>query len=333
MMPTLASEPPVDADATRARLAALARAAVFAGARAPRAIPPDDIECRFLDTPVTGTTAKFDCTGDDGARLRVKYGRTGEIHAEVATTHLLSALGFGADDVSMARRVRCYGCPRWPMLARQATERLHLGKFLRDRIDYDRYTDFEWVSVEWRGRHDELEFGDQEGWSWYELSAIDPAAGGATRAEVDAFRLMAVFLNHWDNKATNQALVCPSPRGAADETPACDHPLALIQDVGSTFGPKKVDLQAWSDSPVWADASSCTLGMKHLPYNGSTFQDVTVSEEGRRLLAVRLQQLTTPQLTALFTNARFEDVDRWVAAFERRVGTIASRPPCPSTES
>ena len=270
MMPTLASDPPVDAEATRARLAALARAKVFADAGTNRSeTTVDEIVCHFVNTPVSGTTAKFDCTLDDGSRLRVKYG-TSESQAEVATTHLLAAIGFGADDVSMARRVRCYGCPRRPMLARQAAGRLQLDTLLKGRIDYARSSDFEWVSVERRGRRNELKFADQEGWSWNELSAIDPASGGATHAEVDAFRLMATFLNHWDNKASNQALLCPA-LSSADEGPACDHPLAMIRDAGSTFGPKKVNLQAWSESPVWADVSSCTISMKHLPYDAVHF--------------------------------------------------------------
>ena len=323
MMPTLASDRPPDPEDTRARHMALARARVFVDTPAERTeTPVDEIECRFLDTPVSGTTAKFDCTRSDGSRIRVKYG-SDEIHAEVAATHLLAALGFGADDVAMVRRVRCHGCPRWPMITRQAARRLHLDEFLRERINYDRHTDFEWVSVEQRGRINELKFGDQEGWSWDELSVIDPSVGGATHAEVDAFRLMAVFLNHWDNKAANQRLVCQAPK--------CDHPLAMIQDAGSTFGPKKVNLRAWNEIPFWADATTCTLSMKDLPYEGSTFQDVSVSEEGRRLLAGRLLQLTRPQVTALFTNARFDDVDGWVAAFGRRVDAVARRPPCPST--
>ena len=335
MMPTFASDDPVDPESTRARLAALARAKVFVDTGTERSeTPVDKIDCRFLDTPASGTTSKFDCTLGDGARIRVKYGWTDEINAEVAATHLLAALGFGADDVSMARLVRCYGCPRWPMLARQAAERLHLEKLLGHRVNYDRYTDFEWVSVK-RRRQNEMKFGEEEGWSWNELSVIDPTLGGATRAEVDAFRLMAMFLNHWDNKAANQGLICPSlpdssKQSEPDDGPKCDHPLAMTRDVGSTFGPKKVNLQAWSESPVWADSAGCTIGMKHLPYHGSTFSDVSVSEEGRRLLADRLLKLTRPQLTALFTNARFDDVDRWVAAFDRRVDAIARRPPCPS---
>src|SRR5207237_4211831 len=145
--------------------------------------------------------------------------------------HLLAAVGFGADNVSMARRVRCYGCPRWPMLARQAARRLHLDRLLKEQLNYDRYTDFDWVSVERRDRHGDLKFGDQEGWAWNELSAVDPAAGGATHVEVDAFRLMAMFLNHWDNKASNQRLACRElPDSAA--TAHCDHPHAMMQDYG-----------------------------------------------------------------------------------------------------
>jgi len=137
-------------------------------------------------------------------------------------------------------------------------------------------------------------------------------------------RLMAIFLNHWDNKPSNQRLICPSQSSSN-----CDHPLAMLQDVGSTFGPKKADLRGWSDSPVWADAASCTVSMKPLPYGGGTFQDVGISEAGRRLLTDRLLTMTTPRVTELFANARFDDVDGWVAAFRRRVDAIARRPPCP----
>jgi hypothetical protein len=292
-----------------------------------------EIKCRYHFTEPSGTTPKFDCTLDDGRRIRVKYGSL-ELRAEVAATRLLSTLGFGADNVSMARRVRCYGCPPWPMLVGQVADRLHLGKTLAERVNFDHHRDFEWVSVEWRDHLNEMTFGDQEGWSWYELSTIDPTVGGASRSEVDAFRLMAMFLNHWDNKASNHRLACPLARQErptdSDKPVTCDHPLALMHDVGSTFGPKKMNLEAWSQSPIWADEENCALSMKHLPYEGGTFEDVTISEEGRRVLADRLTKLSDAQVKALFSEARFENVDGWAASFERRVNAIAHRPPCPS---
>jgi hypothetical protein len=217
------------------------------------------------------------------------------------------------------------------MLTRQLAARLHLDTLLRERIDYDRYTDFAWVSVERHDRIDALKFNDQEGWSWYELSEIKSASGGAAQDEVDAFRLMAMFLNHWDNKPSNQRLVCAWPAAAVAAGKPCEHVVAMIQDAGATFGPAKVNLRAWTESPIWADIETCTVSMKNMPYDGGTFRDVRISEEGRRLLASRLLALTRPQVTALFAGAQFHDVERWVAAFERRVDAIARRPPCPTT--
>jgi hypothetical protein len=333
LMPTI-GDGPGDGHDTSERLAALARAQVFVDGGTRRAAAPLSlIECRFLDNAASGTTSKFDCSLEDGARIRVKYGWTPEIHAEVAAAHLVSAVGFGADDMAIARRLRCYGCPRWPMFTRQAADRLHLHKLLQKIIDYDRHADFEWVSIERRSTFIELKFGEEEGWSWNELSTINPALGGAGHAEVDALRLMAMFLNHWDNKPSNQRLACPPDRMTADDPPQCDHPLAMIQDLGSTFGPTKLDLHAWRESPVWADAANCTISMSHLPYHGGTFEDTGISEEGRRLLASRLVRLTRPQVTALFADAGFDQVADWVAAFERRVDAIAHRPPCPRSSA
>jgi hypothetical protein len=311
-----------DDRATKARLAALARARVFHDAAARRTpAVPQPIACRYVDRPVSGTTPKFDCALDNGDRIRVKYGSL-EGPGEVAATHLLAALGFAADSVAMAPRLRCYGCPSWPYQTRQVSERLHIEHFFERRIDYTDYTDFEAVSVEWRGRQRELEFGEQEGWGFQELAAIDASLGGATRQEVDALRLMAMFLNHWDNKASNQSLVCPDA--------ACEHPLAMIADAGSTFGPRKVNLDQWRESPVWSAHASCRVTMRHLPYNGGTFVDVTISEQGRQLLADRLLQLGESRTREILSAAGFEPLDEWVAAFNRRVETIARHQPCPS---
>jgi hypothetical protein len=68
--------------------------------------------------------------------------------------------------------------------------------------------------------------------------------------------------------------------------------------------------------------------MKEFPYEGGTFTDVSISDEGRRFLAVRLRQLDAPRIRTLFEYARFDDVEAWVAAFERRVAEI-ERATCP----
>lgn len=286
-------------------------------------IDPDLTTCRFIPSEPTGTAPKFDCRLDDGTVVKVKYGWTREIPAEVAATRLLQALGFPADHMSRVAVLRCVGCGFSPFHTRVPAYLLGVLDVLDRRIDYSRSSEFENVAVERKLEGDGISAGGGKGWGFHELSDIDPSRGGATRAEVDALRLMAVFLVHWDNKAPNQRLNCEE-----GEDPSCEHPVAMLQDLGSTFGPYKVHLEGWATMPIWADVDSCTLSMKNLPYRGGTFQDVRISEEGRRLLGDRLAQLSRTQINALFVAAGFDDVDRWVAAFQDKVRQIADRSPC-----
>jgi hypothetical protein len=283
-----------------------------------------EIPCRFELKSSDGRTPKFQCIAPGGDVLKVKYGHNNpETFGEVAATRLVSALGFGADRMFVVARVRCFGCPSHPYPKVEIFDAL--------RTDWSRAVDFEMAVIERRLEGLEVEGG----WGWPELSAIDPAAGGATRAEVDALKLLAIFLNNWDAKPVNQRLLC------AGSAPTCDAPIAYMQDLGQTFGPKSIDLEGWSRTPVWADPAACRVSMRGLPWEGATFADAAISEEGRVFLAGLLRQLTPAQVRDLFTAARFTefyrnrdaaDVEAWTRAFESRVAQIADRPPCPSTD-
>lgn len=320
------------------RLSALARAKIFRDellhqpadtlTADPNAgvVDPKFTECRYKPDEVSGTTPKFDCVLPNGDKVKVKYGFTREIPSEVAATRLLHALGFGADRVSRVETVRCHGCPFQPFHMRSLWELIGVNEYMDKRLDYSRYRDFGNVSVERNLDGEPIEAGPERGWAFFELDKIDPAKGGATRAEVDALRLIAVFLHHWDNKTANQRLTC-----VGSTSPDCKHPLAMIQDVGSDFGPKKLHLQTWTSKPIWAESEKCTVSMRWMPYHGGTFPDVQISEEGRRLLAARLTRLSKADITRLFTAAAVDDVDAWVAAFEDKVRQIAEHSACPAT--
>jgi len=283
--------------------------------------------CRYRPSEVTGTTPKFDCELPNGDKVKVKYGWTKEIPSEIASTRLIHALGFGADYVSRVETVRCYGCPFQPFYTRSLAQLLGFDGFLDERINYTAYRDFHDVSVERNFEGEAIEAGDARGWEFHELKMINPSRGGATRAEVDALRLMAVFLHHWDNKAANQRLVCPG-----SDKPDCPHPLAMIQDVGSDFGPKKADVDNWRSKPVWfGNRAQCLVSMKGMPYNGGTFEDVAISEEGRRLLGGRLSQLRPEQIETLFVVAGLDDIPEWVATFQDKVRQIVEQGACPSS--
>jgi hypothetical protein len=294
----------------------------------------DPIECRYLYDEPSGTSSKFDCVLENGHVIKVKYGRNPEIHAETAASILLRTLGYASDHVRIVQRVRCYGCSRYPFLMSRL---LYLAQ-VPDPMDpdgYDRgYSDFDWVSVESRFDAPSIETDDVEGWAWFEL-----VHSQAPRADLDAFRLLAAFLAHWDNKSDNQRLVCLD----ADPAPSdgvCATPLLMIQDLGSTFGPVKVNLSGWRDRPLWENRTECRVTMRDLPFAGATYPDAQITEQGRVQFVRQIAMLSDEEVRQLFLDAKFpefysstddrQDLDAWVAAFRRRVDQVINAGPCPA---
>jgi hypothetical protein len=298
---------------------------------------PSIIECRFRFSDLGGTTPKFNCVLDSSKELRVKYGPGAEIPGEAAATKLLATLGFGGDTVTLVERLRCHGCPNEPFVTSKVVEATSAQPLYERVVNPDTHEEFEWVSVEQKFAARPIEADRQKGWAFFELDSIDPSKGGAPRAHVDALRLLAVFLAHWDNKAENQRLVCLS-RTWPEGTP-CSEPFLLLQDVGSTFGPRRVDLEAWKTSKLWEDRAACRISMTDMPYGGGTFGPTRISERGRRFLAKLLGELTDAQLIELFASARFDQprtpftktspAAEWARVFKQRVHAISEGPPCP----
>jgi hypothetical protein len=326
------------------RLAAIKRAQVWmptdvaskdmkSGPPGPGAIAAGStVVCDFVEEDLSGTSPKFACSTDEGRKLKVKYGKkNGEVYAEVAATRLLWALGFGADREYPARVV-CRGCPA--RLQGLTTSR-------------DNETVFEVSAVEIKAAGRELEWPPARGWAWPELDLVDPDAGGASLAERDALKLLAVFLQHTDSKPDQQRLVCLS--GKSEKTDGtCTHTFMMMNDVGLTFGRANrfnrrstgsVNLKGWSRTPVWRGPSGC-IGNLSRSLTG-TLDEPRISEEGRRFLADLLTQLTDDQLRELFEVARFplltpmprsskgSAVQAWVDAFRQKRDQIVNRR-CPS---
>jgi len=322
-----------ETDETRAAL--VARAKVWiptdipskdlrVGPTGPGAFAPGaTVTCTYLDKKLGGASPKFACRLPDGDEVKVKYGgANGEVYGEVAASRLLWALGFGADSMYSVRVV-CRGCPP------------HVGGILR--TDGDRLLDPAAVERKFPGR--EL----AEKWDWDELEQIDAAAGGATRAERDALALLAVLLQHSDNKADNQRVVCLEE---AREGGGCRVPLMMIQDLGITFGranalnqhPRaSVNLEEWRRLPVWKDAQSC-VGNLSGSWTG-TLKEPVIGEAGRQFLAGLLTQLSDRQIRDMFEAALvglrvrapdrarsgFPSIDEWVAAFAQKRAEIVER--------
>jgi hypothetical protein len=293
--------------------------------------PPDapftageTIMCDYVDAKFGGHTPKFGCTIDGDHVLKVRYGRdNGEVYAGVAATRLLWALGFGAD-LLYPVHVVCRHCPR---------ELAAEGIKTNDAVAFDI------AAVEHKFPGAEVEArGPVFGWAWSELAIVDAAAGGAPLAQRDALKLLAVFIQHSDNKAEQQRLICRDAAHSSQELIGCADPFLAIHDLGQTFGRANrfnrstvgsVNLALWSNTPIWKDRARC-VGNLAASTTG-TLTDPVISEAGRQFLADLLAGLTDQQLRDLFAVARFADkphgggpIDEWVAAFKHKRDEIAS---------
>jgi hypothetical protein len=301
---------------------------------------PAQVECTFVfpDKPARGATPKFDCDLGRGDVVKVKYGeKNGEVYAEVAASRLLWALGFQAD-VMYPTRVTCRNCPDDPFAASGANWQRGSPTAVATRV-------FDPAVIE-RESGSAIEVPDYRGWAWPELDKLGTAAGGATRAQIDALKLLAVFIQHSDSKPDQQELVCNEGgrRKDAKGSETCASPWLVIKDLGGTFGKatqfntSKMNLSDWSGAPIWKDARRCVGDMPR-SLTG-TLEDPVIGEAGRRFLADRLMQLRDRQIRDLFTvsnvvkrgeeiegadgKKRPVTVDDWAAAFKRKRAEIVS---------
>ena len=295
-------------------------------------VPGETVTCDYVKEAFTGASPKFACVIGKDDRVKVRFGvDNGEVYAGVATTRLLWALGFGADALYPVHVV-CRGCPK----------ALH-----GDAATVAGETRFDVAGIERKMPGVEVESFEGPGWEWPELAFVDPAKGAIQRMHRDALTLLAVFLQHSDNKFNQQRLLCLGEHTANHELATCAEPFMMIHDVGQTFGRANlfnrssvgsVNLDKWTHTPLWKDAKRC-VGNLATAQTGS-LSDPTISEAGRKFLAGLLTQLTDAQLHDLFTVARFADkpvnggtgrttVDAWVDAFKHKRDEITSVT-CPS---
>ncbi len=298
------------------------------GPQGPGAFAPDElVTCEYSNKPMSGRSPKFTCVKPPGDELKVKFGRNnGEVFAEVASSRLLWALGFVADRMYPVRVV-CHHCP--PQI--QGTDM---------------------ASIQRKAPGREVVTSDITGWEWPELDMVDPRAGGAPRAQRDALKLLAAFIQHTDSKPEQQRLLCVDPRAKKDEDAdeTCQASVMMVHDLGLTFGRANLfnrqpigstNLAQWSSVPVWASTTGTCIANIPRSQTG-TLDNPLITDGGRAFLADLLGKLTDAQLHDLFEVARFpryatltadspdtSTVAQWVEAFKKKRAEIVNRA-CPS---
>jgi hypothetical protein len=309
------------------------------GPQGPKSFAPfQTITCDYVEKPRHATTPKFDCALAPGDVVKVKYGQAeGKIYAQVVSTRLFWALGFGTN-ADYRVTVQCRNCPADPW---NATEpRLPLVTFDHAMVE--------------RGLHgEEIAHKPDEGWGFEELSLVDESAGGAPAAQRDALVLLAAFVQHSDNSPNNQRFICLAEGVQTDAggQATCTAPFMYIDDLGSTFGrgnfwhqktTARADYGEWSKVPMWEEATGCRAHLKP-GMTEPTLKDPVVSEAGRRFLADLLLQLSDAQIRDMFAAGTIDKrgwpsprddrnngtLEQWVEAFKHRRDEVVNRH-CPS---
>ena len=300
-----------------------------------------EVACQFAfpDEPLTGATPKFECAVAPEDVVKVKFGDdNGEVYAEVAASRLFWALGFFADRVYPVRIV-CLNCPADPYRVSTTEWRLGRPGNVGTRI-------FDPAIIERKLDGESIEMNDFEGWSWQELESVADNEVGASRAQIDALKLLAAFIQHVDSKPENQALLCADDAVTKDRqgNEGCRRPFLMVKDLGSSFAAAskvtfpKMKLESWRGVGVWKDAESCQAQLTSSIVG--TLSHPRISEAGRRFLAARLSLLSDKQLSDLFTAARVErrkdkvegrdaTVADWVAVFKAKRDQVVNHR-CPS---
>ena len=292
---------------------------VLAGPQNEISVPPlAEVSCTYIEPKEkpSGAAKKFLCKTAKGQTVRVKYGKESkEIFAEVAASRLFWALGFYADEYYPVK-LKCLRCPEIDPSNPTPEEK---------RVD----PLLEFAIIERKFAGISIEEQPDQGWKWSELDDVSAAEGGAPREQIDAFKLLAVFVQHSDAPARNQRLACynedldkPDKTGAG----RCRRPVLMIQDFGTTFGSgvdvlhvSKMSFTDWSEREVWDRKAEAEYTLRHsqpacigelTPSRAAGedgLSDPAISEGGRKLLADLLNQLSKEQILNIF---RVAGVDR-----------------------
>ena len=311
--------------------------------------PPNDqhpldpgrvVDCRYVPKAIKATTPKFDCELPNGDVIKVKYGRTPERPGEAAATRLLAALGFGADHVTILPKIRCHGCPPFPFQMRRFAELFYAESLLERVTNPKAEREFTWVAAERKMDGRAIEVGLHEGWDWRELPLVDPAKGGATRAELDALRLTAIHAGPLGQQGQQPAAALRGRAGRRRSVRAVPHARADSsgrgRDVRADEGRARTSGPPCRSGPTkgaaWSACSRCR----------------TTAAISRRFRSPRAAGRCLPDSSRSCRNRSFArcssrrdfrirppavapgDVTAWVRTFQEKVRQIAQRPPCPS---
>ncbi|MDO8804062.1 MAG: hypothetical protein Q7R35_06510 [Elusimicrobiota bacterium] len=269
-----------------------------------------------------GMSPKFKCRDAKGKDFKVKYGETGDVMAEVASSWILTAIGAYADRMYPVR-LNCPDCPSDPFKSEKDRGAWRQGQMvaIEDKIG------------------ERIEFEPNSGIGFDEFYRITDQVGA------EALNGMAQFLSNSDNKAPNQAIACQKRDTVADPATGkanCLTPVVYLQDMGISFGGRgwyhnsRMNFDKWAKEKIWDDPRTCVMHLNATHTSSISGTDPIgrdlhqIGEKARQMMIRRLGMLSRAQLIDIFTAARapkrepYHTSEEWADLFLSKVETLRS---------
>ncbi len=266
-----------------------------------------------------GMSPKFKCRDAKGKDFKVKYGGTGDVMAEVASSWLLTAIGAYADRMYPVR-LNCPDCPSDPFKSEKDRGAWQQGQMvaIEDKIG------------------ERIEYKPNSGIGFDEFYLLKDPVGA------EALNGMAQFLSNSDNKADNQAIACQKKDTVAgpDGKAACANPVVYLQDMGISFGGRgwyhnsRMNFDKWAKEKMWDDPRACVLHLNATHTSSLNGIDPIgrdlhqIGEQARQMMIRRLGLLSRAQLVDLFAAARapqrepYHTAEEWADLFLKKVDQL-----------
>jgi hypothetical protein len=261
----------------------------------------------------------------EGAQ-KITNPRQSEGFTETAVSRIFWVLGIPVDKVYNVAKVHCFGCTADPF---------HQLKAVPGST-----ATFHDASVELKYPGKKI----SEIWSWqFVVSQTYPTWPNETRIDFEQLILASHLVAYHSDKDFQNRLSCT--KGAIDKlTSVCSQPIALINDVGSTFGRRRVGKEKENPRGSLDGYRSKLDGAKgRVFFNSQCLLRYqlggieTVSLDGLNEFRRRIQTLNREKIRAIFVASKFGRmeprilqqmgsegaiIDAWTDEFEARVNEI-----------
>jgi hypothetical protein len=256
-----------------------------------KALKVDDFKVKYLKPPYPNHNTRFN-----------------EVFTEVAASRIMWVLGFPADHVYPVGSAACIGCGADPFTNKLKDNKASLK---------DTPTVFKVISAERETPWDKIKSDDDETWSWNDATKFygDAEWTHQQRVEYDAYRLALGLIHYFNAIPQQNRLACAQwAPTTAGQPKVCQRPMIFVQDLGSTFGKAKgeVDLfgtnprgnfSAWEAQTVFVNPANCEL-------RATLLGDNQVLKEAQDLMIQRIARLDPQTVRTIFSVARFQMMDQ-----------------------